>query len=151
LLGHREANTPLTGLRPLARPEPAKSSAIWAQHSTALPFMGQAKRRKQQLGPLYGTPEGSNRKSGDIWAQIERMQEYVDKWIFEVGQTWLSPGNYHFEVVQVLPKGRAVMQKLGPGWIRAVEIDSHSPSFHRWKLLDLGEIDSPAHQEQANA
>lgn len=24
--------------------------------------MGQAKRRKQQLGPLYGTPEGSNRR-----------------------------------------------------------------------------------------
>lgn len=103
--------------------------------------MGQAKRRKEQLGALYGTPEGSNRlpveesSPDEVWARIERMTQWAQRCTFVVGQVWLSPGFHHFEVVHVSPEGRARMNKLGPGWTQTVEISWNSPKLNQWQLL----------------
>lgn len=39
--------------------------------------MGQAKRRKQQLGALYGTPEGSNRPKDQVWEGLDTSARVV--------------------------------------------------------------------------
>lgn len=39
--------------------------------------MGQAKRRREQLGALYGTPEGSNRPKEKIWEGLDTTGQVV--------------------------------------------------------------------------
>jgi hypothetical protein len=46
-------------------------------------LMGQAKRRKKQLGSLYGTPEGSNRPNVVDLIKVRRSH-LTDKWAVDV-------------------------------------------------------------------
>jgi hypothetical protein len=58
--------------------------------------MGQAKRRKQQLGNLYGTPEGSNHKlityKGFDQATCDQMTLKIIKAAISVGQRVILMG-----------------------------------------------------------
>jgi hypothetical protein len=56
LLGHREANTPLTGLRPLARGEPAKLSAFLTHHSIARLIMTTATKKLYAVVESWSAP-----------------------------------------------------------------------------------------------
>ena len=71
----------------------------------------------------------------DPWAEVERLTLLAQRSTFAVGDVWVSPGHYHFEVVHVSADGVATMQKLGSGWQRMVEIRWSSPKLHRWRLL----------------
>lgn len=67
-----------------------------------------------------------------LWAALDLYRQHR---AFAVGQVWLSPGGYRFEVVHVAPDGRACMNKQGPGWFRQVEIKADSPKLHDWALI----------------
>lgn len=52
--------------------------------------MGQAKRRKQQLGDLYGTPEGSNRPAAIEFREMtaDEIEALDPQWVASIRREW---------------------------------------------------------------
>jgi len=107
--------------------------------------MGQAKRRKQQLGDLYGTPQGSNRQ---LIAYEGFEQEQLDQKALTQIQAALSAGQ---PVVLIgTASARPLATAAGLPWLHELPTGEPVPNAVAWDpaiaeeggpLLPVGQFD----------